>query len=224
MNKAIIGKKLGMSQVFMPDGTMVPVTVVKAGPCAIVQKKTIEIDGYSAVQLGFEDIREGLVNKPRAGQFKKAGVKPCRILREFKLKDADTLNVGEYINCSIFSEGDIVDVSGITQGRGFAGQIERWNGHRINETHGAGPVHRQVGSLGSNSTPSRVFPGRNMPGHYGSEKVTVQNLKVIKIDADRNVIMIKGAVPGVKGSTVFITSAVRTQKAPSMRVSTSKKK
>jgi len=224
MNKAIIGKKLGMSHVFMPDGTMIPVTVVLAGPCAIIQKKTVEIDGYSAVQLGFEDIREKLVNKPRMGTFNKAGVKPCRILKEFKLNNADALNVGEFVKCDIFIEGDVVDVSGFTQGRGFAGQIERWGGHRMFETHGTGPAVRQVGSRGSGTTPARVFPGMHLPGHYGNEKVTMQNLKVVKVLPERNILMIKGAVPGVKGSVVTVISAVRAQKVASTRVSTSKKK
>ncbi|MCL1901408.1 MAG: 50S ribosomal protein L3 [Firmicutes bacterium] len=223
MNKAIIGKKLGMSHVFMADGTMIPVTVIKAGPCPVVQKKTADSDGYFAVQLGFEDIREKLVTKPRQGHFKKANVKPLRVLKEFKLKNTDTLNIGDIVKCTVFAENDIVDVSGITQGRGFAGQIERHNSHRMFETHGTGPCVRQSGSMGSNSSPSRVFPGREMPGHLGCENVTVQNLKVIKIDEARDILMIKGAIPGVKGSIVTVKSAVRTQKAPSTRVSTSKK-
>jgi len=212
-----------MSHVFLTDGTMIPVTVIKAGPCPIIQKKTADSDGYSAVQLGFLDIREKLATKPRLGHFKKANQKALKVLKEFKLNDITNLNVGDIVKCSTFAENDMVDVSGVTQGRGYAGQIERNGGHRMFETHGTGPCARQSGSMGSNTSPARVFPGHEMPGHLGSDNVTVQNLKVIKVDETRDILMVKGAVPGVKGSIVTVRSAVRTQKAPSTRVSTSKK-
>jgi large subunit ribosomal protein L3 len=209
--KAIIGKKLGMTQVFAADGTVVPVTVILAGPCAVVQKKTVENDGYDALQVGYEDIRENLVSKPKMGQYKKASVSPKRFLREIKL-DCSKYEVGQEIKCDIFKEGDIVDVTGLTHGHGFSGVIKRWNQHRLKETHGVGPVHREVGSMSSNSDPSRVFKGKNLPGRYGHERVTVLNLSVAKVDAVRNVIMIRGAVPGVKGALVTVRSAVKTQK------------
>jgi large subunit ribosomal protein L3 len=210
MNKAIIGKKLGMSQVFTADGTVIPVTVIQAGPCHVVQVKNQEKDGYSAVQLGFDVIPERLSNKPVAGHCRKAGLKlPVRKLQEFKLKDADSYEKGKKISCDIFSEGDIVDVTGISKGHGYSGAIKRWNQHRLKESHGTGPVVRTSGSMGSNSTPSRVLPGKKLPGHYGNEKTTVLNLQVVKVDADKNVLLIKGAVPGTKGSIVSVRSAVK---------------
>jgi len=212
MNKAIIGRKLGMSQYFTPEGLMIPVTVIEAGPCPVVQVKTVENDGYSAVQLGFGEIKEQNVNKPRAGAFKKAGVKPARILREFKLDDAEKYEVGSSVTAGAFAAGDAVDVSGVSRGRGFTGVVQRWNHHMIFKTHGAGPVHRHLGAMSANTGPSRVFPGKKMPGHYGAEKVTVQNLKVVKVDTERNVLLVKGAVPGPKGGFVTVRSAVKTQK------------
>ena len=206
MNKAIIGKKLGMTQVFLKDGTMVPVTVVKAGPCTVVQKKTVERDGYNSVQLGFEEVAEKKLNKPELGHLKAAGVQP---LKEFDLSNADSLEVGQVIGCDVFAADDFVDVTGTTKGRGFSGVIKRWNFRRLKETHGVGPVHREVGSLGANSTPSRVFPGRKLPGQYGVEQVTVLNLKVVKVDKEKGVLLIKGAIPGPKGSVVYVRDAVK---------------
>ena len=209
MNKAIIGKKLGMTQVFMQDGTMVPVTVVQAGPCTVVQKKTVERDGYSAVQLGYEVVPERKLNKPEQGHLKKANAGSLKHLKEFQLDNADALEVGAKIECDVFAEGDFVDVTGMTKGRGFTGVIKRWNQGRLKETHGVGPVHREVGSMGANSTPSRVLPGRHMPGQYGVEQVTVLNLAVVKVDKERGVLLIKGAIPGAKNSVVYVRNAVK---------------
>ena len=208
MNKAIIGKKLGMTQIFASDGTVIPVTVVEAGPCPVVQIKTVEKDGYAAVQVGFEEKREKLTNKPAMGHFKKANVKPMRYLRELKLDNMDGLSVGSEIRCDIFSEGDVIDVTGTTRGRGFSGTIQRWNSACGPMAHGSG-YHRGVGSLGANSDPSRVFKGKKMPGQYGHEKVTIQNLTIAKVDTNRNVLLIKGGIPGPKGSLVIIKEAVK---------------
>ncbi len=209
MNKAIVGKKLGMTQVFSADGKVTPVTVVLAGPCPVVQVKTVERDGYSAVKVGFEKIRENLLNKPELGQFKKAGVEPCRHLKEFRLDNAAEYEVGKAITVEVFNSGDKVDVVGITKGHGFSGVIKRWNQHRLKETHGVGPVHREVGSMGSISAPSRVFKNKHLPGHYGHEQVTIQNLEIVKVDAARGVLLIKGAIPGPKGGIVCITDSVK---------------
>ena len=209
MNKAIIGKKLGMTQVFMQDGTMVPVTVVQAGPCTVVQKKTVERDGYSAVQLGYEEVPERKLNKPEQGHLKKANAGSLKHLKEFQLDNADALEVGAKIECDVFAEGDFVDVTGMTKGRGFTGVIKRWNQGRLKETHGVGPVHREVGSMGANSTPSRVLPGKHMPGQYGVEQVTVLNLAVVKVDKERGLLLIKGAIPGAKNSVVYVRNAVK---------------
>ena len=209
MNKAIIGRKLGMSQVFTADGTVIPVTVVAAGPCPVVQVKTLERDGYSAVQLGFEQVREKISNKPEAGHFKKAGLKPMRVLKEFKLLGAEDYKAGDSVSCDIFAEGDVVDVTGVSKGHGFSGAIKRWGFSRLKETHGSGPTVRHLGSTGSNSTPSRVFPGKKMAGQYGGDKTTVLNLKIVKVDTERGVLLIKGAVPGAKGSVVTVRTAVK---------------
>ncbi len=209
MNKAIIGKKLGMTQVFTADGAVIPVTVVEAGPCAVVQKKTVERDGYNAVQLGYKDCKEKKLNKPELGHLKKANVSPKDVLKEFKFDNIDAFEIGGEIKCDIFADGDVIDVTGTTKGHGYSGVIKRWNSHRLKETHGVGPVHREVGSLGANSDPSRVFPGKHMPGQYGCEQVTVLNLKVVKVDTARNVLLIKGAVPGAKNSIVYIREAVK---------------
>ena len=209
MNKAIIGKKLGMTQVFSADGKVIPVTVVEAGPCPVVQIKTIEKDGYEAVKVGFGDVKEARLNKPAQGQFKKAGVEPKKILKEFRFDDVKSYEVGAVLTVTQFAEGDKVDVSGTTKGHGFSGVIKRWNQQRLKMTHGVGPVHRSPGSLGANSTPSRVFKNHKLPGHWGNEKVTIQNLEIAKVDADRNLILIKGAIPGAKGSVVSICSAVK---------------
>ena len=209
MNKAIVGKKLGMTQVFSADGKVTPVTVVLAGPCPVVQVKTVERDGYSAVKVGFDKIRENLLTKPELGQFKKAGVEPCRHLKEFKLDNAADYEVGKSITVEIFKEGDKVDVVGQTKGHGFSGVIKRWNQHRLKETHGVGPVHREVGSMGAISNPSRVFKNKHLPGQYGHEQVTVQNLEIVKVDVARNVLLIKGAIPGPKGGIVTVTNTVK---------------
>lgn len=209
MNKAIIGKKLGMTQVFLADGTMVPVTVVQAGPCTVVQKKSVAKDGYEAIQLGYDEVPERKLNKPELGHLKKANAAPLKELHEFKLDNMDSYEIGSTIDCSVFNEGEFVDVTGITKGHGFSGVIKRWNQHRLKETHGVGPVHREVGSMGANSTPSRVLPGKNMPGQYGVEQVTILNLAIVKVDSERGVLLIKGAIPGAKNSIVYVRNAVK---------------
>jgi len=209
MKKAILGKKLGMSQVFAADGTLIPVTVIEAGPCTVVQKKTREHDGYDAIQVSLGEIREKLVNKPQKGHFKKAGVAPARYLRELRLEDISSYEVGARITADTFAEGDRVDVIGTSKGKGFAGVIKRWNQARLKMSHGTGPVHREPGSMGANSSPSRVFKQRHMPGHLGHERVTIQNLAVVRVDAARNLILVKGAVPGPKGGLVTVRSTVK---------------
>ena len=209
MNKAIIGKKLGMTQVFSADGKVIPVTVVEAGPCPIVQLKTVEKDGYAAVKLGFEEVREGVLNKPEVGQFKKAGVACQRVLKEFRFDDLSSYEVGKNVTVEVFAEGDKVDVVGTTKGHGFSGVIKRWNQHTLKMTHGTGPVHREVGSMGANSSPSRVFKNKHMPGQYGNERVTVQNLEIVKVDTARNALLIKGAIPGAVGGIVTISKSVK---------------
>lgn len=204
MLKVILGKKLGMTQVFTPEGLVIPVTVVEAGPCPVVQIKNEEKDGYKAVVVAFQKQKASRVSKPNAGAFKKAGVETFRLVKELKLDNAETYSLGQEIKCDIFAEGDKVDVTGTTRGRGFTGVIQRWNQHRLKMTHGTGPVHREVGSMGANSTPSKVFKNKHMPGHYGVERVTMQNLEVVKVDTDRNILLVKGCVPGPKGSLVTI--------------------
>ena len=209
MQKCIVGKKIGMSQLFDESGKMIPVTVVEAGPCVVVQKKTTENDGYEAVQLGFGDISEKAVNKPLKGHFAKAGVALKRVLREFRLDDCSALSVGDIIKADTFAVGDAVDVAGVSKGKGYAGTIKRFGNHRLKETHGSGPVARHAGSNGACSSPSRVFKGKGLPGHMGAENVTVQNLSIVKIDAENNLIAIRGAIPGAKGGVVFITDSVK---------------
>jgi large subunit ribosomal protein L3 len=209
MNKAIIGKKLGMTQIFSADGKVIPVTVVEAGPCPVVQIKTTEKDGYAAVKVGFGKVEEKELNKPDGGQFKKAGVEPQKVLKEFRMDDCTKCSVGQVLTVESFAEGDKVDVVGLTKGHGFSGVIKRWNQHRLKMTHGVGPVHREVGSMGANSSPSRVFKNKHMPGQYGNERVTIQNLEVVKIDTARNVLLIKGAIPGPKGGIVTVTDSVK---------------
>ena len=209
MKKGIIGKKLGMTQIFTKDGSVIPVTVIEAGPCPVTQKKTAENDGYEAVQLAFEDIREKLVNKPEAGQFKKAGVSPKRHLKEFRLDDISAVNVGDVIAADTFASGDKVDITGITKGHGYSGVIKSWNCHKLRMTHGVGPVHRQPGSMGAISSPSRIFKNKKMAGQYGNEQVTVLNLEVVKVDTEKNLIAVKGAVPGSRGGIVFIRDSVK---------------
>ena len=209
MNKAIIGKKLGMTQIFSADGKVIPVTVVEAGPCPVVQIKTTEKDGYAAVKVGFGKVEEKDLNKPDNGQFKKAGVEPRKVLKEFKFDDCGKYAAGQSLTVETFAAGDHVDVVGLTKGHGFTGVIKRWNQHRLKMTHGVGPVHREVGSMGANSSPSRVFKNKRMPGQYGNERVTVQNLEIVKVDAARNVLLIKGAIPGPKGGIVTVTDSVK---------------
>lgn len=209
MERAIIGRKVGMTQVFMDDGRVEPVTVIEAGPCYVSQIKTEDVDGYNSVQLAFGEVKAKNVNKSQAGTFKKAGIDAKRVLKEFKYDDVTKFSLGQEIKADMFKEGDLVDVSGVTKGHGFSGVIKRWNHHRLKMTHGVGPVHREVGSMGANSTPSRVFKGKKMPGQYGHEAVTIQNLKVVRVDADRNLILVKGAIPGPKKSIVTIKSAVK---------------
>lgn len=209
MQKGIIGKKMGMTQIFDENGKVVPVTVVEAGPCTVVQKKTVESDGYVAVQLGYGDISAKKVSKPVKGHFDKADVAPKRTLREFRLDDISAMNVGDILKADVFAVGDRIDVVGTSKGKGYAGAIKRWNQHRLRESHGTGPVARHAGSMGSCSTPSRVFKGKRLPGHLGAERVTIQNLKVVKVDAENNLIAIKGAIPGPKGSVVCISDSVK---------------
>lgn len=204
MKKAIIGKKLGMTQIFTTDGLVVPVTVVEAGPCTVVQKKTEEKEGYNCVVVAFQEQKENRVNKAQLGVYKKANVPAHRILRELKLDNAREFEIGKDITCDIFEENDKVDVTGLTRGRGFTGVIQRWNQHRLKMTHGVSLVHREVGSMSANSTPSRVFKNKHMPGHYGCERVTIQNLEIVKVDKDRNILLVKGCVPGPKGTLVAI--------------------
>ncbi len=209
MNKAIIGRKLGMTQVFSADGKVIPVTVVEAGPCPVVQLKTVEKDGYQAVKLGFDEVKEGDLNKPELGQFKKAGVAPQKVLKEFRLQDVAAYEIGKTVTVDTFAAGDKVDVVGTTKGHGFSGVIKRWNQQRLKMTHGVGPVHREVGSMGANSSPSRVFKNKHMPGQYGHERVTVQNLEVVKVDTARNALLIKGAIPGPVGGIVTVSDSVK---------------
>lgn len=209
MNKGIIGKKLGMTQLFNENGKVVPVTVVEAGPCTVVQKKTVESDGYQAVQVGFGEVSVKHVNKAAKGHFDKANVAPKRTLREFRLADISGMNVGDILKADVFAAGDHVDVSGVSKGKGYQGAIKRWGQHRLRESHGSGPVVRHAGSMGPCSTPSRVFKGKKLPGHMGAVKVTVQNLEVVKVDAENNLIAIKGAIPGPKGAVVVISDSVK---------------
>ncbi|WP_164173013.1 50S ribosomal protein L3 [Ruminococcus flavefaciens] len=209
MQKGIIGKKIGMTQIFDEAGKVVPVTVVEAGPCVVVQKKTVENDGYAALQLGYGDVKVQRVNKPMKGHFDKADVACKKELKEFRLADCDALNVGDIIKADTFAVGDAIDVVGTSKGKGFAGAIKRHNQHRLKETHGTGPVHRQAGSMGACSSPSRIYKGKGMAGHMGAEQVTVQNLEIVKIDVENNLIAIKGAIPGHKGGIVYIVDSVK---------------
>ena len=209
MQKAIIGKKICKTQIFDEKAKAIPVTVVEAGPCVVVQKKTVENDGYESVQLGFGDVKVQRVNKPTKGHFDKADVACKKTLKEFRLDDCSTLNVGDLIKADTFAVGDVVDVVGTSKGKGFAGAIKRHNQHRLKMTHGTGPVHREAGSMGACSSPSRIYKGKGMPGHMGAERVTVQNLTVVKIDAENNLIAIKGAIPGPKNSIVTIVDGVK---------------
>lgn len=209
MKKGLIAKKIGMTQIFDEAGKVIPVTVVEAGPCVVAQKKTVENDGYEAVQLGFGDISPKAVNKPMQGHFKKNDVAFKRTLREFRLDDMSAVNVGDVLKADVFAAGDVIDVQGTSKGKGYQGAIKRHNQHRLKMTHGAGPVHREAGSMGACSSPSRIFKGKGMAGHMGCDTVTVQNLVVVKVDAENNLIAIKGAVPGPKGGVLCITDAVK---------------
>ena len=209
MKKAILATKVGMTQIFDENGVLVPVTVLQAGPCVVTQVKTVENDGYTAVQVGFGDIREKLVNKPMKGHFAKADVALKRTLKEFRLDNAESLNVGDVLKADSFEVGDIVDVCGTSKGKGFQGTIKKNNNSRLKETHGTGPVHRHAGSMGACSSPSRIYKGKQLPGHMGAERVTVQNLEIVKIDAENNLIAIKGAIPGPKNGIVTICDCVK---------------
>ena len=208
MKKGIIGKKIGMTQIFDEIGNVIPVTVIEAGPCVVAQKKTVETDGYDAVQLGFMDVKEKHLNKAEKGHFEKAGVAYKKHLKEFRLDDCSAINAGDVITVDTFAVGDKVDVTGITKGRGYTGAIKRWNLHKLRMTHGVGPVHRQSGSMGV-IDPARIFKNKKMAGQYGNEQVTVQNLNVVKIDAEKNLIAVKGAIPGAKGGIVFIRDSIK---------------
>ena len=212
MKKAIVGKKIGMTQVFTEDGRLVPVTVIEAGPCTVVQTKNVESDGYDAVQVGFGELTENrakkLLNKPELGHFQKAGVAAKRTLREFRFDDCSTYKVGDELKADQFAKGDKIDITGTSKGHGYTGAIQRWNQHTGPMAHGS-KYHRGVGSLSANSDPSRVFKNKHMPGQYGGDRVTVQNLEVVKVDAERNLLMIKGAIPGANGSLVMVRDAVK---------------
>ena len=208
MKKGIIGKKIGMTQIFDEIGNVIPVTVIQAGPCAVAQKKTVETDGYNAIQLGFTDAKEKHITKAQKGHFEKAGISFKRHLKEFRLDDISAINVGDVITADTFAAGDKVDVTGITKGRGYTGVIKRWNHHMLRATHGTGPIHRQPGSMGV-IDPARIFKNKKMAGQYGNEQVTVLNLKVVKIDSEKNLIAVKGAIPGAKDGIVFIRDSVK---------------
>jgi large subunit ribosomal protein L3 len=209
MKKALIGRKIGMTQIFDEAGKVIPVTVIEAGPCAVVQKKTIENDGYAALQLGFGDIRTKLVTKPLQGHFAKTDVAPKRILREFRLENAADTEAGTILKADTFEVGDIVDVCGTSKGKGFAGTIKKNHHSRLKETHGSGPVGRHAGSMGACSSPSRIYKGKKLPGHMGADRVTIQNLQVVKIDAENNLIAVRGAVPGPNKGIVTIVNSVK---------------
>ena len=210
--KAIIGKKVGMSQIFDENGHVIPVTVIEVGPCTVVQKKTSEKEGYQAVQLGYEDVPERKLNKPEMGHLNKAGVSPKKYLREFNLENAAELNVGDIVKADTFKAGDFVDITGTSKGHGYQGVIKRHGAHRLKETHGSGPVHRHAGSMGSSTDPSRIFKGKIGAGHMGVDQVTVQNLSVVKVDPELNMLVVCGAVPGPKGGLVTIKSTVKVHK------------
>ena len=208
MNKGIIGKKLGMTQIFLEDGSVVPVTVIEAGPCVVAQKKTVETDGYDAVQLAYGNVKEKHMTKAEIGHFKKAGVEAKKHLKEFRLSNASAMNVGDVVSADTFAAGEKVDITGITKGHGYTGTVKRWGNHILRMTHGTGPIHRQPGSMGV-IDPARIFKNKKMAGQYGNEQVTVLNLSVVKIDAEKNIIAVKGAVPGAKGGIVFIRDSVK---------------
>ena len=209
MKKGIIGKKLGMTQIFDEVGNVIPVTLIEAGPCAVAQKKTVENDGYDAIQLAFAEAKEKHLTKAELGHFKKAGISPKRHLKEFRLEDCSSYEVGAVVSVDTFAAGEKVDITGTSKGHGYTGSIKRWNHHILRMTHGTGPVHRQPGSMGANSTPSRIYKNKKMAGQWGNEQITILNLAVVKIVADKNIIAVKGAVPGAKGGIVFIRDSVK---------------
>ena len=209
MHKAIIGKKVGMTQIFDDMGKVIPVTVIEAGPCVVVQKKTGESDGYESVQLGFQDIKERRLSKPELGHVKKAGIAAKKHLKEFRLEDTSSLNVGDELKADVFAEGDRIDVVGISKGKGYSGVIKRHNAGRSRMSHGGGPVHRHAGSMGSGSDPSRIFKGKMGAGQMGAEQVTVQNLDVVKVDPELNMIAVRGAIPGPRGGIVYLKDTVK---------------
>lgn len=221
MEKAIIGKKVGMTQIFDDNGKVVPVTVIEAGPCVVVQKKSEDKDGYSSVQLGFQDEKEKKLTKPEIGHLKKAGTAMKKHLKEFKLAEADSMNVGDELKADIFAAGDKIDITGISKGKGFAGVIKRHGAHRTPMTHGGGPVHRHAGSMGSGTDPARIFKGKIGAGHMGTDQVTIQNLDVVKVDAELNMIAVRGAVPGPKGGIVYIKNTVKNNTLKSNAISAS---
>lgn len=209
MKKAIIGKKVGMTQIFDEAGKVVPVTVIEAGPCVVVQKKTVDKEGYASVQLGYEDVAEKKLSKPERGHLAKAGASYKKHLHEFRLADTAALNVGDVLKAGVFAEGDKIDVTGVSKGKGYAGVVKRWNAGRTPTSHGGGPVHRHAGSMGSATDASRIFPGKIGAGHMGAEQVTVQNLDVVKVDPELNMIVVRGAIPGPKGGIVYLKDTVK---------------
>ena len=209
MQKGLIGKKIGMTQLFDEKGNVIPVTVIEAGPCAVTQKKTMENDGYASVQIGFGDVKAQRMNKPLKGHFAKSDVAPKKVLKEFRLEDCDGLNVGDILKADTFVVGDKIDVVGTSKGKGTAGVIKRWNFSRLKETHGTGPCARHPGSIGACSDPSRVFKGKKLAGHLGAERVTIKNLDVVKVDAENNLIAVKGAIPGPKGGVVVLIDSFK---------------
>ena len=209
MNKGLIGKKIGMTQIFDEKGNVIPVTVIECGPCVVAQKKTAENDGYDAIQLGFMEAKAKHLTKAEQGHFEKNGLQLKKHLKEFRYDDCSKYNVGDVITVDTFAAGEKVDITGMTKGHGYSGVVKRWNCHKLRMTHGVGPVHRQPGSMGANSSPSRIFKNKKMAGQYGNEQVTVQNLKVVKIDSENNLIAVKGAVPGAKNGIVFVRNSVK---------------
>mgnify|MGYP000805263471 CR=1 FL=1 len=222
MKKAIIGKKVGMTQIFDETGKVVPVTVIEAGPCKVVQKKSAEKEGYASVQLGFEEIPERKLNKPEKGHLDKAGVGALRVLHEFRLENANEMNVGDVVKADAFKEGDKVDVTGISKGKGYAGVIKRWGAQRTPMTHGGGPVHRHAGSMGASSHQSRIFPGKIGAGQMGCTQVTIENLDIVKVDAELNMIVVRGAIPGPKGGLVYLRNTVKNIKVKNVETGISK--
>ena len=222
MQKAIIGKKVGMSQIFDESGKVIPVTVIEAGPCVVTQKKTAENDGYVSVQLGFEDTKESKLSKPEAGHLKKAGTDLKKHLKEFKLNEAESMNVGDVVKADAFAAGDKVDVTGISKGHGYQGAVKRHGAQRTPTTHGGGPVHRHAGSMGSTSTPARIFKGHIGAGQMGVEQSTILNLDVVKVDAELNMIVVRGAIPGPKGGIVYVKSTVKNNKVKNVETGISK--